>query len=158
MKSLIAYYSRTGSNEIIAKKLQEKLRCDIEKIIDMKNRDGASCLFIGGMEAMFKKMTKIRLVQKDPAGYELVIVASPIWAGALPPAIRTYISENKSKFKKIAFLLVSGNGDGNKKAVSDFESFAGKKATASLLLTSNEVKQERYKEKLESFVKHVLAK
>jgi hypothetical protein len=75
----------------------------------------------------------------------------------MAPAIRTYTSDNKDKFKKVAFLSVSGSGAGNKKAVSDFETLAGTKTVASLLLTEKVVKQGTLKEKIDSFVKDILA-
>jgi multimeric flavodoxin WrbA len=32
-------------------------------------------------------------MKKNPAGYDLVIFGSPIWAGNIAPAIRTYINQ-----------------------------------------------------------------
>jgi len=40
MKILIVYYSRTGMNEKLAKILQEKLDCEMEKIEEFEDRRG----------------------------------------------------------------------------------------------------------------------
>jgi flavodoxin len=157
MKMLLAYYTRSGTNEKIVNELQGKLNCDIEKIIDTVNREGAWGFFISGIQATFKRKSKIKPIEKDPSSYDLVIIVSPIWAGVMPPPVRTYISENKDSFKKIALLSVSGGGMKNKKAISDLESLACKKAVATLLLTEDQFKQESYREKLEDFVEFILS-
>ena len=119
---------------------------------------GLGVIFISGMQAAFKRKSRIKPIEKDPSSYDFVIIVSPIWAGVMPPPIRTYISENKDNFKKIALFSVSGSGAGNKRAIPDFESLAGKKAIASLLLTDKEFKQGNYKEKLEDFVESILGR
>ncbi|MDH5683274.1 MAG: hypothetical protein OEZ20_02280 [candidate division WOR-3 bacterium] len=157
MKILITYYSRTGVNESVCKSLQSKLDCDIEPIIDTKNRKGLWGLLICGFDATFKKMSKIGAIEKDPGNYDLVIVSTPIWAGTITPAIRTYVFENKDKFKKVAFVSVSGSGEENKKVLPDFESLANKKVITSLLLRRWAVRKGTHQEKVESFVKEILS-
>jgi hypothetical protein len=149
VKTLIAYYSRSGLNERIANEFQEKIGCDIEKVVDTVNRKGAWGYFISGMQTTFRRKTKIKPIEKDPGNYDVVVIVCPLWVGIIPPPIRTYISENK--LDRIALLSVSGDGPGNKKGVSDFESLAGKKVLANLLLTENQFKQRNYKEELQSF-------
>lgn len=105
---------------------------------------GLGVFYSNGMQAALKRKTKIKPIEKDPSSYDIVIIICPIWAGVMPPPIRTYISENKERIKKTAFLSVSGSGAENKKAV------------ASLLLTEKEFKQGNYKEKLDDFVESIL--
>ncbi len=150
MKTLIAYYSRTGTNESLAKELQLKLKADTERIEDVKGYGGPLGFIRGGREAMKKKVGEIKLVQKDPSRYDLVVMVTPFWAGLMPPAIRAYISQNKPKLNKLAIASVSGGGEGNKDALPDFEKIAGK-PVARLLLSKKEFK-EGYGEKMEGFV------
>ena len=152
MKTLVAYYTQSGTNQRIVNELQDKLSCDVEKIIDTANRKEAWGFFISGMQAALKRKTKIKSIEKDPSSYDIVIIICPIWAGVMPPPIRTYLSENKERIKKTAFLSVLDSGVGNRKAVPDFEFLTGKKAVANLLLTDKEFKQENYREKLDDFV------
>ncbi len=156
MKILITYYSRTGMNESICKTLQSKLECEIESIIDTKNRKGLWGFITGGFDAAFRVKPKIKPIEKDPANFDLIIIATPIWAGVMAPAIRTYVFDNKIKFKKVAFVSVSGNGADNLKAVTDFENLSNQKVIACLLLSEKEVKQRIQQEKLKDFVKNIL--
>jgi flavodoxin len=157
VRALVAYYTRSGTNQRIVNELQDKLSCDVEKIIDTANRKEAWGFFISGMQAALKRKTRIKSIEKDPSSYDVVVIICPIWAGVMPPPIRTYISENKERINKTAFLSVSGSGAGNKRAVPDFEFLAGKKTVASSLLTDKEFNQGNYKEKLEDFVESILA-
>ncbi|MBN2015058.1 MAG: flavodoxin family protein [Candidatus Altiarchaeota archaeon] len=142
MKTLIAYYSRTGNNKKIAEKLREKLGCDIDEI----QEEGKPGLLKAGLSALLKKKTKIK-TEKNPENYDLTVVVSPIWGGVITPAARTYLQENSDKIKEVAFLSVSGSGEENKKALEDFEKTIGKKTKAALLLKDKE-EQEK---KLEKF-------
>jgi multimeric flavodoxin WrbA len=148
MKTLVVYYSRTGNNEKLARKVQEKLKADIEGIVDPVNRGGVFGFLRGGFEAMRKKGTGIKRMDMDPGDYELTVVVTPLWSGTLPPATRTFLEGNGGKFKEIALLSVSGSGEGNKRALADFEEAAGKKVNAALLLSA----KADWKERLGGFI------
>jgi len=156
MKVLLAYYSRTGNNEKLAKELQAKLGCDVEKIIDTVDRKGVWGWLRSGYQASRKKMSRIEPTKKDPSDYDLVIIAYPLWAGRMPPPTRTYISENRNKLNRVALVSVSGRGKGNGGAIPDFETAVEKKASAILLLTQLELRRGQYEEKLQEFSKLIL--
>ena len=156
MKVLIAYYSRTGNNEKLVNELQAKLECDVEKIVDTVDRKGVWGWLKGGYQASRKKMSRIEPTKKDPSEYGLVIIAYPLWAGRMPPPTRTYVSENKNKFNRVALMSVSGRGKGNGGAVPDFEAAVGKEPSAILMLTQLELRRGRYEEKLQEFSESIL--
>ena len=60
----------------------------------------------------------------------------------------TYISENRDKSSRFALVSVSGSGEGNERAIPDFEAALGKKVSATLLLKEDELKQGDYEKKL----------
>lgn len=152
MKTLIAYYSRTGANESLAQELQKRLKADMERIEDVKGYSGPIGFIKGGRDATKKKVGEIKPFQKDPSKYDLVIMLTPFWAGLVPPAIRAYVSQNK--FKKVALASVSGSGEENKDALPDFEKLAGR-TVASMLLSKKEFETGAYKQKLEGFVRKI---
>ena len=127
----------------------------MEKLIDKNNRRGILGFIFGGRDAMRNKKAVIEETVKDPGQYDQVIMSYPLWAGKMAPAARTYIEKNKEKIRNIALLSVSGSGEGNEKAVSDFEDAAGKKASAVLLLKKADLDAGTYKEKIEGFAKEL---
>ena len=127
MNTLIVYYSRTGHNEQMAKRLQEETSADIDQIIDSKNRDG----MLG------------------------CVVVTPLWGGVLPPATRTYLAQNGDKFTRFAFISICGRGEENRNALADVRSMAHKEPFATLLVKEEEFANQEYEGKLKTFA-HML--
>lgn len=153
MKTLIAFYSRTGNNARIAKELQDKINADIEEIVDKDKRKGPIGFFKSGFEAFRKKKAEIEPIKKNPSDYDLIVITAPLWVGTVPPAIRTYMEGNK--FKKVAYLSVCGSGGNNEKALPNFEELAGKKPIAYLMIKEKELEKKDYEPKLSEFAEKI---
>ena len=110
MRTLVAYYSRTGNTKYAAEKIAEELNADICEIVDKKDRNGKFVLLTGGFAGLREKKTKIEQ-SKTVEGYDLIIVGSPVWAGKITPAIRTFLVNNDFSGKQLAFFVTLG---GNK--------------------------------------------
>ena len=119
MKKLVVYYSRTGNTKFVAEKIANQLNADISEIIDRKNRKGRLVFLTGGFAALREKLTKIE-TSKSIDDYDLIIVGSPVWAGKITPAIRTFLVNNDFSDKQVAFFITLG-GDKPKKALINME-------------------------------------
>jgi flavodoxin len=153
MKILIVYYSRTNTTKKVAEELQKKLNCDIEEIIDTKNRMGPMAYVIAGRDAIRKKLTEIKATQKDPADYDLVIVGTPVWL-TVTPAVRTYLRQHRSKFKKIAFFCTM-DGSGFERTFRDMKKECTLEPASTMVLISKTVKSNSYQEKFDNFIKQL---
>ena len=58
VKSLVVFYSRSGTTRKVAEKITNLLKSDIEEDIDMKNRAGALGGFISAKDAALKRLTE----------------------------------------------------------------------------------------------------
>ena len=106
MKKLVVFYSRTGNTKFVAEEIAKKLKADIDKILDEKDRKRKIIGWIvAGRDGMKKSLTEIKY-KKNPNDYDLVIIGTPIWGWSMTPAIRTYLTNNK--FKNVAFFLTYG--------------------------------------------------
>ena len=152
MSILIAYYSRTGKNEELAKLLREKLDCEIEKIEEFTNRRGVLGFLKSGMQSTLKKRTEIKPPKKNPGDYDVIVVVSPIWAGFIPPPIRTYVYNFRGKFNRLAYASISYSGYGNSKVLKDLESLALQKVDAHLLLKEKVIGSLTYSSMIETFL------
>jgi len=149
MKTLVVYYSRTGRTEKVGQEIAKLLSADSEKIIDLKNREGAAGWLAAGKDGMQKNLTNISKIKKKPFLYDLVIVGTPIWV-SVTPAVRTYLRNNKDKFKKLAFYSTKGGSKNN--AFAEMEKESGKKPLSIIEITEKEVNDNSYKEKLREFI------
>ena len=151
MKTLVVYYSRTGHNEQMAQQLQNQVAGDLDHIVDLKNREG---MFGCVMAAMMRAKTKIEY-GKDPSIYDQVVVVTPMWGGLLPPATRTYLTENRGKIRQFSVLSVCGRGEENTNALNDIAATAKLKPLSSLLIKEEEVGNETSKQKYNTFVEQL---
>lgn len=139
-KILIVYYSRTGTTRKIADLLKQELNCRTEALIDLKNREGFWGNISGGIDALLKRNTRIRQPEHDPADYDLVIMGTPVWFGNLPPALKTYLVQNREKLPRLAFFCTF-SGAGQISAANKFQAFSRQNVRA-LFIQNNELPAE----------------
>ena len=154
MKTLVVYYSRTGTTKKIALEIASKLGAEIEEIKDTVDRSGMKGYLISGRDAMKRKMTVLESATNNPADFDLVIIGTPIWGWNMSSPVRTYISEKKDSFGKVAFFCTMG-GSGDEKAFAEMEEIIGKKPLAVLALLTRDVARKDFAEKLEKFTAEV---
>lgn len=104
----------------------------------------------GALDARAKKLTVLADVEHDPALYDLVILGTPIWNGTLSSAVRTYISANKSKFKRVAFFCTQG-GTKNDPLFHEMEALCEQRPVSILGVSQKEVKKGAYQDKVRQF-------
>ncbi|MHB8903861.1 MAG: flavodoxin family protein [Patescibacteria group bacterium] len=152
MKTLIVFYSRTGITKTVAQKIAEKLGADLEELIDLQDRSGVLGYLKSGRDAVNRKLSEIKPLEKNPTEYDLVIIGTPNWAGNMACAPRNYLTQTKGKIKNIAFFGTQG-GTALNKPVINMAELSGLKSIADLVLTSKEVVKDNYQDKLEEFIK-----
>jgi flavodoxin len=126
MKKIVVYYSRTGNTRFVAEKIAEVLKADLCEVIDKKKRKGRLGFITGGYDATREKLTKIT-VSKSIEDYDLVIVGSPVWAGKITPAIRTFLVSNDFSGKDFAFFLTQ-DGDEPEKTLENMKEIVNPKS------------------------------
>ncbi len=81
-----------------------------------------------------------------------MIIGSPVWAWNMTPAVRTYVEQNRTRLKEVAFFVTAG-GTKAEEVVPYMEKLSGKKMTASFGLVDDELeKPEAYKVKVQGFL------
>jgi flavodoxin len=109
MKTLVVYYTRTGNSKFAAETIAAELGADVEEVIDLKKRKGKLAYMSCGRDAMSEKETEIVATKRNPAEYDLIVIAQPVWAWSPTPAIRTYIKMNDLSGKKVALFFGGSN-------------------------------------------------
>jgi len=154
MKTLVVYYSRTGITKKIAEVIAKKTQADIEEIVDLKDRKGPWEYLKAGRDAMKRIPAQIAVIKNNPEYYDLIVIGTPVWAGNMACAVRTYIGGNKDKFKKIAlFSTMSGSGDQN--TFNEMETLSGKTAVAKVTVRTRDAGKPETDARLDEFVKKI---
>lgn len=147
MKSLIVFYSRTGTTRAVAEQLSKLLKCDCEEIVDARNRYGFLGYLKGAKDAVQKNLTFINNPKKKPKKYDLIIIGTPVWGSRMAPAIRTYIEKHKDSFANLAFFCTMG-GSGGKKTMEEMAVIARKRPKAKAEFLKREIAREDHHKKL----------
>ena len=148
-EKLVVYYSRSGTTEKAAKKLTEFLGCDIEAIKSAKQYRGLFGWLAAGRGALRELSIEINKPVYKPEDYQTVIVCSPVWAGKIPPAVRTYLKESKDKIKNISYLLTLG-GDTAEKPLSEFAKTGGA-PVKTIYFSNSDRKTDSWIDKLKAY-------
>lgn len=150
-RTLVVFYSRTGTTKKIALEISEKLNCDVEEIIDLKSRDGAMGYIGAGRDVKKGVLTKIEDPKKDPAEYDLVIIGTPVWTGSLSVPVKTYCTLMRRQIGRAAFFLTQDGDEST--AFDEMTAILGRGPIASLALNGKkEVDTDTYQTKLAAFL------
>lgn len=151
-KVLVAYYSRTGTTRTIALELAARLGADVEEIRDTTTkRTGLIGYYRCAREALRRLPAPIEKPTADPAGYDLVILGTPVWASHMSSPVRSYVQAQAAKLGRVAMYCTQG-GNGGPKVLEEMAELAGKRPLATLVLTQSDVLKKRYAQRLDTFV------
>lgn len=102
----VAYFTRTGTSNRVAKKLADKLSCETIQITDNINWNGIVGFIKGGYYSLLNKEVDININGNIHTSAELILVC-PLWFGKIVPATRTFL---KKIPKNKIHLVVTSNG------------------------------------------------
>ena len=113
MNTLIVYYSLEGNTRWMVNEIASRLGARTIELIPKKAYPdkGFKKFLWGGKSATMKETPELEKYDADVAGAELVIFATPVWAGTFAPPLRTFIAENDLGGKKLAFAACSSSGN-----------------------------------------------
>lgn len=154
MKNLIVYYSRTGNTEKVAEEINEILEGEMEEIIDRKNRNGFFGFLIGGFDAFREKETDINPISHDLSKFDRVIIGTPIWAGKMVPAVRTFINKFKKDLKNIGIFTTASKEKGEN-IREEIEEITCKNSIPFLSVLAGDFYSEDYKHKIRNFTEEI---
>ena len=152
---LIVYYSLSGNTERVARDLATRLGADLEQIREPTNRRG----FLGYLRAALDSLrgTSVQLVGpvRNPRDYALTIVGTPVWAGRITPAARTFLKSIRDVAPAIAFFTTSG-GTPAQRLVPSVERLLRKRLAAWQGFTYHDLRDAaNYGHRIDAFVTDV---
>lgn len=157
MKSIIIYYTLEGNTRYTAETLAKILGSDLLELQPTKpiKSLGFSKYIWGGKQVVMNEKPKLKPYKYEPEKYDLVILASPIWASHFAPVFSTFLKDNTIK-GNIA-LIACNEGGGLTKAFNILEQqLKNNKIIGTLDLISPLKNKESTIEKLKEFSKKLI--
>jgi len=162
VKTLVAWYSNSGTTTVVAERIAALLGAELETIEESNPRprlvvDGKKTEAGGGtlMKAAFAAMlgtgSSIVETRNEPAEYDLVVVGTPVWAGSLTPAVRSYLKQHRKTLPRVAFFCTAGD-PAKFRAFEQMRKIAGKEPVATLAVKSDDARTDACAGAISSFV------
>jgi flavodoxin len=151
-RTLVVFYSRSGTTRRIAQALSGVLKCDLEEITEPRPRTG----FLGYMRSLLEASRKLPSViapkKRDVSSYDLVVIGTPVWAWSLSSPVRAYLKANASELPEVAFFCTLG-ARGSESTFAQMTAIVGKRPRAVCAITQREALSQSYLERLTVFEK-----
>jgi flavodoxin len=109
MKTLIIFYSYSGSTKAIAEQLATAESADITEIKDLKRPGKLKAYTAGIFAAGTGKAWKIQSIEADMTAYDRLILFAPVWANNPPPPFNALL-ELLPEGKAVSVKLISMSG------------------------------------------------
>ena len=111
-KTLVLYYSETGTTKTVAQELQKQLGADIEEIEAVEPYSGIfqETIQRGQREMQSGEMPAIKPLKKKIADYDIIFLGYPIWFGTYANPIITLVKEQDFAGKTIVPFCTFGSG------------------------------------------------
>jgi flavodoxin len=149
-KTLVAYYSMSGNTRTLAEEIRLTLGADIDEIREPRQRRGFTGVIRALFDALRQREPPIEPPTHDPAGYDLLVLGGPIWAGRLASPVRTYAHRYATQAPHIAFFCTEG-GNGGARAFAELERLIARAPDATLEVDARRLKPEGHREALQRF-------
>lgn len=156
MKVMIAFFSRTGHTERVAREMAAWCGADLEQIQDLGvAHSGLMGYLQCGWQAIFGTHVAIRPASHDPGRYDLVVIGTPVWNWSLAAPVRTFTQTHAARFKRVAFFCTEG-GSGDQRVFGQLQSLCNQAPLATLAINEHELAVGAYRAPLERFASQLI--
>lgn len=116
MKSIVVYYSLEGNTDYVAREVAKHTGADLLRLEPEREypKGKVSKYVWGGKSVVFGEKPSLRPYQFNKDLYDLIIIATPIWASSFAPPIRSFFADHDLRNKNVAFICCSAGGDTQK--------------------------------------------
>lgn len=143
-KTLIVYYSNSGTAEKIAQHIKKLLpEADMDRI-GYKGKMDKRYGMVPALFKMFSVPKKIEGDEHDPSEYKKLILVFPIWAGMPAPVMRAYFQKHTRAVREKKYNMVCVSGGGEDKIEEWLEGRAVKLPAVKLSLKQKNIETDDY--------------
>lgn len=150
-RTIVIFYSRTGTTRRVASDLASLLSCEIVELYDAKDRSGTLGYLRCLRDAMLQSRNRYGPALGSLRGYDLVVIGTPVWAATMSTPVFSFLHDRAAEFRKVAFFGTYG-GSGVQRAFTRMQAIAGREPLATRGFTQAELRGPGYREALIGFV------
>jgi flavodoxin len=106
-KTLVVFYSKTGSTKTACQIIKKAYSAEVVEIKDMVDRFTTWGTITGMIYSLLGWHTDIEPKSVDISPYKRIVIGTPIWGGSFPPAMRTFVETHDFQGKDVAIFSTS---------------------------------------------------
>ncbi len=159
MKAVVVYFSLNGHTKYVAEAVAAKLGAEIMALEPKKAYPKARALqmVVGGFGASVGLSRRLKPYRFGKSKYDLVVLATPVWAGKITPPMRRFLKEHPLGGVPIG-LIASCAGGPTEATLGAMKAHA-KNVVAELSLVNPSAKErEKSSAAIDNFCKELKAK
>ena len=150
MKTLVVYYSLSGTSRAVAGALAEELGADIEEIRCARYQRGFLGFMRAGADSWRGRLPAIEQPAHSPSTYDLVVIGGPMWAYHASTPVRAYLLQAAGTLPSVAFFLTHGGSPADK-AFREMGALAGLAPKGTLIVREVDVNGGKFRPAVSSF-------
>ncbi len=151
LKTLIIYYSRTGTTTKVAYALAGALKADVLEIACPRYRLGWFRYLLAGYDSVQGRLPKIDVKPVDLSQYDCIVLAAPIWTSYPALPLRAFIDQNRPFAQPVALALTFGGHSAPEKAVEMVQDLLDAEINNVLTVHQDDVVRSDFVERIEHF-------
>lgn len=111
-KTLVLYYSQTGTTKAVAEEIQRQLGADIASIevVDPYPADYDATIARWRQELADSVKPAIKPIDVNLDDYSVIFLGFPVWGGTYALPVATFVEQNPLKGKKVVTFATFGSG------------------------------------------------
>lgn len=111
-KTLVLYYSETGTTKTVAQEIQKQLGADIEAVepVEPYSGDFQETIQRSGRERESGQTPALKPLTKKVSDYDIIFLGYPIWFGTYAMPIATLVKEQDFAGKRVVPFCTFGSG------------------------------------------------
>lgn len=156
MRAAVIFYSRTGATRTVATALASKLDADIGEIRCPRYRTGLIRYLLAGYNSVKGNLPAIEGPAIDPAGYDLVVIGTPVWTSHPSLPVRAYLAAKPALPEKIALIVTHGGHSPAETAISELSALLPAPPVGTLTLQNDRIVKEDLSDRISAFAETLL--
>ncbi len=155
MKSLVVFYSRTGTTGRLAGVISEALDADICEIKCKRYGPAAWSYLRAGYDSLKGNLPVIDVPQFNPAQYDLLLLGTPVWTSYPATPLRAYLAKSPAMPATVGGFLTLGGQSPAEKTFGLMSEALGRPFDATLAIKTDEMSGPDLKDLVAPFVKRL---
>ncbi len=117
MRTLILYYSRTGTTKVVADTLAKALNATVAEIQCRRYSGGWFRYLLAGYDSVKGRLQLVDVPELRFQDYDLIVLGTPIWTSYPAIPLRSFLSSNPDLTGRVALFLTYGGHSAPQKAI-----------------------------------------